>query len=104
MITLIVLAEYELQDKTAELNIAAARLAKDLPERPDGKTIAAAMAALIVLFGVSATVLGSRSNLRLPSVPPAAALLPRRASRRAAVRAALSDLRLRLLSTGRMSA
>jgi hypothetical protein len=31
------------------------------------------MAALIVLFGVSATVLGSRSNLRLPSVPTNAA-------------------------------
>ncbi|HEY2731370.1 MAG TPA: hypothetical protein VGK52_15610 [Polyangia bacterium] len=57
------------------LGVLASRLAKDLPERPDGKTIAAAMAALIVLFGVSATVLGSRSNLRLPSVPAAAAPL-----------------------------
>jgi hypothetical protein len=57
------------------LGVLASRLARDLPERPDGKTIAAAMAALIVLFGVSATVLGSRSNPRLPSVPTAAAPL-----------------------------
>jgi hypothetical protein len=41
------------------------RLASDLPERPDGRTIAAAIAALVVVFGVSASVLGSRSNPRL---------------------------------------
>jgi hypothetical protein len=57
------------------LGVLASRLVTDLPERPDGKTIAAAMAALIVLFGVSATVLGSRSNPRLLSGPTAAAPL-----------------------------
>jgi hypothetical protein len=45
------------------------RLASDLPERPDGKTIAGAIAALVVVFGVSASVLGSRSNPRLAVAP-----------------------------------
>jgi len=49
------------------LGAIAARVGKDLPESPDGKTIAAAFAALVVVFGLSARVLGSRSNPRLPT-------------------------------------
>lgn len=45
-----------------------ARVAQDLPERPDGKSMAAAVAALVVVFGLSASVLGSRSNPRLTMV------------------------------------
>ena len=67
--------EWTFERARRALGVLASRLARDLPERPDGKTIAAAMAALIVLFGVSATVLGSHSNLRVPSVPAAAAPL-----------------------------
>lgn len=42
------------------LDVLAARAANDLPEVPDGKTILAAMAALIIVLGFSASVLGSR--------------------------------------------
>jgi hypothetical protein len=69
------IGERALERAKRGLGVLASRLAKDLPERPDGKTIASAMAALIVLFGVSATVLGSRRNPRLPPVPTAAAPL-----------------------------
>jgi len=49
----------------------AARVADDLPEVPDAKTMLAAMAALIVVLGLSASVLGSR--LTHPLAPPTAA-------------------------------
>jgi hypothetical protein len=59
----------------SDLRALAARLAKELPERPDGRTIAAALAALVVVFGVSASVLGSRSDARepVPAILPAGA-------------------------------
>jgi hypothetical protein len=81
------------RDRTLErmkrgLDALASRVANDLPERPDGKTIVAAMAALIVLFGVSATVLGSRSDARLPPAPTTIVnpLLPREAATSPAAR------------------
>jgi hypothetical protein len=49
------------------------RVAGDLPERPDGKTVAAAVAALVVVCGLSASVLGSRSNPRLATAELAVA-------------------------------
>ena len=52
------------------------RVASDLPERPDGKTIVAAMAALLVVFGVSASVLGSRSNPRQLHFPEITIVAP----------------------------
>jgi hypothetical protein len=66
------------------------RVTRDLPERPDGKTIAAALAAIVVVCGLSASVLGSRRVARplaspeTPSValpaaeapPPEAAPVP----------------------------
>jgi hypothetical protein len=52
------------------------RIASDLPERPDGKTIVAAMAALLVVFGVSASVLGSRSNPRQLHFPEITIVAP----------------------------
>jgi hypothetical protein len=53
------------------LRVLAARVANDLPEVPDGKTMLAAMAALIIVLGLSASVLGSR--LVHPLAPPVAA-------------------------------
>jgi hypothetical protein len=44
-----------------------ARSAADLPKRPDGKTIVVAMAAMVVVSGLSARVLGSRGYARSPS-------------------------------------
>jgi hypothetical protein len=57
---------------THALRVLVSRLAQDLPERPDGKTILAAMAALIVVLGLSASVLGSRLThpLALPIAAP----------------------------------
>jgi 2-oxoglutarate dehydrogenase E2 component (dihydrolipoamide succinyltransferase) len=49
-----------------------ARIAADLPERPDGKTIAAALAAIVIVCGLSASVLGSRSSARRAAVAVAA--------------------------------
>jgi hypothetical protein len=55
----------------------ASRLASELPERPDGKTLAAALAALVVVFGVSAKVLGSRiAGTTAPAAVAAAAQRP----------------------------
>jgi len=60
-----------------DLRAFVSRLASELPERPDGKTLAAALAALVVVFGVSARVLGSHSAgtptlvAVAPAVPPA---------------------------------
>jgi len=51
----------------------AERLAVELPERPDGKTIAGALAALVIVFGVSASVLGSRSAVRVAAAAVAPA-------------------------------
>ena len=56
------------------LRVLAARVANDLPEVPDGKTMLAAMAALIIVLGLSASVLGSR--LVHPLAPPVAAPEP----------------------------
>jgi hypothetical protein len=42
------------------LGALSARIAPEMPERPDAKTLVAGIAALLVVFGVSASVLGSR--------------------------------------------
>ena len=58
------------------------RLARDLPERPDGKTIAVAAVALILVFGVSASVLGSRGpRSAAPSLAAPSELALERAGR-----------------------
>jgi hypothetical protein len=59
-----------------DLRAFASRLSSELPERPDGKTLAAAVAALVIVFGVSAKVLGSRSAATTPSAAVAPAPLP----------------------------
>jgi len=52
-----------------------ARVVAELPgERPDGKTIAATLAAFVIVLGLSASVLGSRGGGWLASQTPAATL------------------------------
>jgi hypothetical protein len=60
-----------------ELRARGSRLASEPPEWADGKTLASAVAALVVLCGLSASVLGSRSAtvVRGPAVAPVAASL-----------------------------
>jgi hypothetical protein len=49
-----------------------ARIAPEMPERPDAKTLVAGIAALLVVFGVSASVLGSRGPRPVVAAPTSA--------------------------------
>lgn len=52
------------------------RIAPEMPERPDAKTLAAGVAALLVVFGVSASVLGSRGPRSVVAAPAPAVSAP----------------------------
>jgi hypothetical protein len=55
------------------LREALARIVAELPgERPDGRTVVATLVAIVVLTGLSATVLGSRAAAWLPPPAPVA--------------------------------
>jgi hypothetical protein len=62
------------------LRDAVARFLAELPgERPDGRTVLATLVAIVVLSGLSATVLGSRAVAWLPPpAPTASATAPTR--------------------------
>jgi hypothetical protein len=52
------------------------RIAPEMPERPDAKTLAAGIAALLVVFGISASVLGSRGPRPVVAAPAPAVSAP----------------------------
>lgn len=56
------------------------RVAPEMPERPDAKTLAAGIAALLVVFGVSASVLGSRGPRPVVAAPAPTVVAPAEAA------------------------
>jgi hypothetical protein len=52
------------------------RVAPEMPERPDAKTLAAGVTALLVVLGISASVLGSRGPRPVAAAPAPAVVAP----------------------------